>query len=496
MDAIKAINELYFFASESRAFTIDDLLCLVDTDIDSGAIRKALLINSRFIRLQGRLPIEDHYILDSSLFQWLVQLNFRLSQIKKFRLTEHQFTCAINNLRSDGRWDFPPIEAVRWGQSLGLICKAYTKQQFVFPLARILSFMKHSDIYKQLLSDLCESRIWEHSLKKQVKEFLRKGFSKFKEEISYIVRKREGLQSQKKVTLQILGDHFKKTRERIRQLENKFWNLCCHINYRKPFISAFLCDFMDNSGSLIIDIISPRANLRKFLAKCAGVPIHEFTKFGLFVLAAESKDFGFLRPSGTLYEYVNSSSISNLLELNKNLCFSGKDVQKLAKEISHYRKTNLKKGQRVYMALCHIGKPAHYSKITEVYNSLWPDDVTNERNIHSVLNREQYGIVWIGIKGTYALKEWGYERPSKTLFETVTEVVKEKFEKTGIPVQKSVIVSEMGKYRKIVRPSSIAIAIHCNPNIKCVSKDTFIPREPDEMIDDEYKLDELDDILT
>lgn len=498
MDENKVINELYCFTVEPRAYTVDELLCLVDININSEALRKALLKNSRFICFRAKLPEEDQYILDSILFHWFVRLNFKLSQIKKYRLTEHQFTSVISNVRKDGRWDSVPIEAVRWGQSLGLICKAYTKNQFVFPLARILSFMKprNLDILKRLLSDLCENRIWEHSLRSYIEEFLRKGFSKFRDDISYIVRNREGLQTQKKVTLQKLGNYFKKTRERIRQLEDKFWYLYyLRISYREPFLSAFLCDFMDNSGSLIIDNNSRKANLRRFLTKCAGVPLLELANIGLVLLAAKSKDFNSLRPSGVLDDDISPKSISNVLESKRNFNFSGNDIQKIGKKISLYRKSKLNKSQKVYLTLCCISKPAHYSKITEVYNFLWPDDVINEHNIHSILNRQRYGICWIGIKGTYALKKWGYERPSKTLFETVADIVRGKYEETGIPVQKDLIVSEIGRYRKIVHPSSIAIAIHFNPKLRQVYKDTFIPKKPDEQADDDFCLDELDKIL-
>ena len=99
------------------------------------------------------------------------------------------------------------------------------------------------------------------------------------------------------------------------------------------------------------------------------------------------------------------------------------------------------------------------------------------------------------MKGTYALKEWGFERPSKTLFEIVAKIVREEFEKTGVPVQKNVIISEIGKYRRIVHPSSMTIAIHYNPYIKCVSKDTFIPEQPDKLIHDEVNIDKLDELL-
>jgi len=498
MDIIKAIDELHVFASEPRAFKFDELLGLVDEDIESKALRKILINKSRFIHLRGESLNEDQFILDSTLFQWLIRLNFRLAQLKKFSLTEHQLTSTINNLRRDGRWNSVPIEIMRWAQSLGLICKAYTKGRFVFPLAKILSSMKtrNLDISKRLLSEFCEKRIWEQSLKKCAKESLKKGFSKFKDEISYIIQNREGLRTGLRSTLQELGDYFNLTRERIRQLENKFWYLLyLHDNYRESFLSALLYDFMYNKGSLIIDIIYRKANLRRFLAKCLAIPQMELNKIGLIALAASSKDIGSFKSSGSLHENINPVFISNILESNKKIFFPRKDIQKVAKRTSLYRISKLSKVQRVYLALRSLGKPSHYSKITEAYNSLWPEHETSEHNVHAILSRQEYGVVWIGIKGTYALKEWGYERPSKTIFETVTEIVKRKFEEMGIPVPVPVIISEMGKYRKIVHPASMVIAIHFNPRLKKVSKDTFIPAEPNDHTQEKISINDLDRIL-
>lgn len=498
MDIAKAVNELYVFASEPRAFRFEELLTLIDADIDSTALRKALLTKSRFICLLADSPDEDRFLLDSTLFQWLIRLNLKLAQIKKFRLTEHQLTSTLNHLRREGRWDSIPIEAVRWGQSLGLICKAYTKGCFVFPLARILSIMKSGNlaIVTHLLLDFCENKIWMLSIKKLLKESLKDGFSKFINQISYIVQNREGLQTGKKVTLQEIGKYYNLTRERIRQLEEKFWNLVYFREpYREPFLTAFLYDFMDNSGSLIIDINSCKVALRGFLSKCAGIPQLKFSEIGLIALATSSKDVGSLKSSSSIQNNINPEFIAYFLESRSKISFPSKDIRKLANKIALLRQSKLTKAQRVYLALRAIGKPAHYTTVVRIYNSLWPEQAMNEHSVHAILSRQIYGIVWIGIKGTYALKEWGYERPSMTIFETVTEIVRKKYEEIGAPVPKAVIIAEMGKYRRQINAASIAIAIYCNPGLKQMSKYTFIPRGPDDQVQDEISLNELDKIF-
>jgi len=86
-------------------------------------------------------------------------------------------------------------------------------------------------------------------------------------------------------------------------------------------------------------------------------------------------------------------------------------LQFLAESIIRFRLKRLNKEQKVYLALRTIGKPAHSAKITEVYNSLFPEHPSTEYNLHAVLSLEKYGVVWIGIRSTFALKEWGYEHP-------------------------------------------------------------------------------------
>ena len=114
---------------------------------------------------------------------------------------------------------------------------------------------------------------------------------------------------------------------------------------------------------------------------------------------------------------------------------------------------------------------------TKVYNSLYPDHKSTEHNIHAMLNREKYGVVWIGIRSTFALKEWGYERPSKILFNKVTKIVEKKYKETTRPVPFTVIVAEMGKYRQVVKHSSITIASYRNPNLLHINKNSFIPKK-------------------
>ena len=68
-----------------------------------------------------------------------------------------------------------------------------------------------------------------------------------------------------------------------------------------------------------------------------------------------------------------------------------------------------------------------------------------------------------------------------TIFEAVARIVKERYEQIGQrPVPLVVIQAEIGKYRSVVNPNSLTIAIGCNPSLRQVSKDLFVPRDPEE----------------
>jgi len=102
--------------------------------------------------------------------------------------------------------------------------------------------------------------------------------------------------------------------------------------------------------------------------------------------------------------------------------------------------------------------------------------------------------VWIGRKGTYALEEWGYKRPSLTLLNTVIEIVERKYTEMGTPVPYSVILAGLGKYRKFVNPSSVSFVTYSNPRLIQTERDCFIPR-PIEESEIEDSAEELDKIL-
>lgn len=93
------------------------------------------------------------------------------------------------------------------------------------------------------------------------------------------------------------------------------------------------------------------------------------------------------------------------------------------------------------------------------------------------------------------MKEWGYEHPLQGLHESVAEIVEKKFAGTTKPVPFEVIVTEMGKYRRVVKLSSLTIAAYCNDRLEPVYGNYFIPKTPADQAREEISGEELDRIL-
>jgi hypothetical protein len=529
MDTDEVTRELDTFALWPRAFTVRELLDFADSEVDGETLERALETDHRFVPL-GRGELDgDYFIGESALFRWFSSLSLRLAQARQSRLSERQLVMAMSSLRAGGRWDTPPSEVAEFGERVGFCERSRASGGYVFPIARLLSSVPAlclriaADLLETSL-DLREARpLSEADLRSLAEQLL----SPFDERVAYVVQAREGLLDTRRLTLEetaaALSMSFgtqRLTRERIRQLEAQFWKKIAQLvsgqphgapmkrqSFLRPLLRALLGHVMGKRGSLIVRTDSLEGALERFVAKCTGIPSTELPGGSLAMLGAGPDDLAILNSLSWSPDEVDRDSVARRLRLEAGLELVDGDVGVVAKTISRYLADDLHgvqrvvklqsvtKAQKVYLTLREIGKPAHNSEVAEVYNSLFSDDPSPERNIHAILCREEHGVVWIGVRGTYALEEWGYDRPSKGLFEAVAEIVEKQYGATGTPVPFAVIAAEMGKLRRVVKSSSLAFATHYNPRLRRVSSDSFVPRTPDEQAEEEIPEDELDKIL-
>ena len=483
MDDNQIIYILNAFNQYEHCFTFEDLSNFAEPSFDSKLLKHALLTDSRFILMNKGNSKKKYFIPKRRLFQWFCQLNLKLAQAKQTRLSKHQLAKLMGFLCNHGRWSTPSTEVIRFCKRFGLIGTAWTQGYYFFPVAYILSFMPSElseATVKHIIEEISSNTKNDNlSLQPLTKESITENFSCLTESESYIIRAREGLLTGKKMTLQWLGNQYGTARERIRQMEAKAWCKLRHPVNAPTFSRALIYYIMSKQGSLMVKTDSPEMLTIGFLSKCSRVPYITLSHINLAILGALPENTILVKPRRLLLDNIDSVSMINQWESEGRFCLIKRDLQFLAGSIVRFYLKRLNKEHKVYLTLRAIGKPAHSAKITEVYNSLFPDHPSTEHNIHAVLNREKYGVVWIGIRSTFALKEWGYEHPSETLFNTVTKIVEEKYKETTRPVPFTVIVAEMGKYRQDVRNSSLTIASYRNPNLRHIDKNSFIPKKPD-----------------
>lgn len=481
-----------------HAFTLDELADLAYPGVDRDALQNTLKSDVRFTSLGGSTADQAYFVAKKELFLWFARLTRRLAEANQNRLTAHQLVRLMNSLSIGGRWDVVPVGVIEFGQRFGFIGPAHTPAQYVFPLAHILSLIPQT--IKKLAWAALESIYTQHSFDIFSDHFLPQtvhdALSNFNPKVSHVLQARAGLTKSGKRTLEQIGVELHLSRERVRQLERKCWKELKKPTIQSRFIVAFLGDLMRNHGKLIIEVDSSDAPVRQFIVDCISIPLARLSHSKLVIIGASSADMPTLKSTGWFPEETDATAVATRLDSDARLCLIDQDMRAIAENIVQFRRKQCTKGQKAYLALRVIGRPADSAEITEVYNSLFPDSPSTEYNLHAVLGREEYGVVWIGVRSTFALQEWGYEHPQKTLFDTVAEIVHKKFLETASSVPFEVIIAEIGKYRKVVRPASLTIAAYCNPALQCASKNSFVPKKDSvEEMEEGISTDELDRIL-
>ncbi len=485
------------FASWPHAFTLKEALSFSDSEVTHAELRRGLLEDQRFVRLGSGASDEEYMVPRDALLKWFCGLSYRLAQAKQATLDERQFALAISSLRQRGRWDAPPREAVELGTNLGFCGPAYARARYVFPVARILSFVPAGTARRVLRSSEAPAKPVgrDESPEVLLSEAIKRGLSGLPRRQAQVVRAREGLTADRAQTLQQIGDEVGVTRERVRQLEEQAWKKIHHASRKAVFARGLLGYVMLRHGSQLVETNHAGRSLISFACKAAGVPEAKLPNCGLTVLGASQEDVDGLESVCLFPEAMDAEVLASRLDSRSGLSLLATDLAAVSRRIAGTHRNNLTKTQKVYLALREIAKPAHFSAIAEMYNRMFPEDSTNEGYVCSILAEEKYGVVWIRLRGTYALREWGWERPPLGLFDTVTRIVRDRYEATRKPVPFAVVAAEIGRFRRAVNWNSVTIAAHCNPALQRVSRDCFIPRASDQEHGEELAAAELNQLL-
>jgi len=478
----------FIFPDISSRFSIEG--------VDFSEIHRAIDGNQDFVCIFDDEDEEQRYIAKRSLYVWFVRLNLRLARIELYTLSERQLLSKMNSLRLSGIWNHPPNDYIRFAQDFGLLNHLEGQDRYDFPLATVMSFFSRSNI--ETAREYLLSRSYNSDITTEFEELILERLGNALGDLldsrqQYIILRRQGILGFDAMTLEEVGQGLGLTRERIRQIEVRCWRRIRHPSrrtFRSELVSLLLIYVLNRNGSLLLTSSNTHREI-EFICEYLDVPLWTFPYVNIMSIGHVSNNINL--PGNFWRDLSNlETTVKNFLSALP-LQLIQEDVEEITSMLIPIIFKRITKTQKLYLALKQIGKPAHFSEVTDMYMHLFPREYTTEHSIHAALLREEYGVVWIGSKGTFALEEWGYERPTSSLMDTIAQIVEEKYQSIRSPVPFVVIQAEIGKHRRIVNPHSLVLASYCNPKLKHVGGFCFLPRR--EANDEEVADDELDRTL-
>ena len=463
----KAIEML---ASQRAVFSTMNIAAYADLEQADDAIKNAVraYCENRTIvcvEEQNNAASCRRYLGTRVARQWWINLTKRLAKLGDVDfLTKNQLASTMSlAFKASPPWNTPPQNLLNIGRQWGMVAAGHKPDTFVFPWATILRAYPQAEGWfrSNFADEKWLSKLGELSLE----IVLNKALETLDSREAEVIRSRFGINANR-LTLDKIGKQYDVTRERIRQIEEKaLANL-----YRRSFCvhalwSGFAADFVRSGGSLLIPYpLSPHHEL---LVSCTNLKIAPLGKLKLYAI-----DIGF----EANYQDLSIFPRDDAVRINKS------------REQHLYKQVTQSRPRMLHEALRSLGRAAHYEEIARKCNQLFPERQCSIHNWHAALSRcakkEIFGIVWIGTKGNYGLKEHGYSRPKTRLFDAVAQIVEEVYAKTKRPVPSEIVMRELRKQRSELNPSSVNIALSFSDRLETTSNG-YIPKtnSPDESSD-------------
>ena len=455
------------------------------------------------------LPLDEHpkkFLKLSAVEKWWVNKVLRWAATGLDYLFPDQIARSMSLAflpYDEQRWQTPPTSLLEVGQQWAMIADGCVPGTFVSPWASVLRANPHfveafraNFVSKNSVSwteELFDDAYIDDNRRQFSTDTTSLYFGapidiavdqalKFlPERESDIVRHRLGIGTGQTTTLEKLGVRHGVTRERIRQIEAKSMSKLRRAKFRNPelyrcFWLGFTADFIQSKGALVIDETLMTAQ-RKLTIDIIGLNAAFIPGLGLYIVGTSENN----NSLGKLNNLQNADTTQSLVPTMEIVQFlSARDNERLNVFKAKHRTKQITKtrGLMLREALRSLGRSAHYSEIAEEANRLFPERKTSTHNWHAPLSlpvSESLGIVWIGMKGMYGLKEHGYSRPNADIFETVALIVEEKYAETQRPVSVEVVLIELGKYRREVNHTSVPMALGFNDKLKSVGGGKYVP---------------------
>ena len=416
--------------------------------LDDAEIRIAPVLQKRcgdgeLLNLDGRHSLNRRYMRKVAAEKWWVGQTLRWAKLDMNYLTPEQLAGAMSLAFGEPRWTQPPQNLLAVGRQWAMVDDGCVPGTYVSPWASVLranpQFAERFRIifdfgaspYRRAVSTeesfLLESwqRIWANTSDVQQAEFFinlatDEALAQLKGNQAEVVRRRKGIGSVNRETLEQIAGDFGVTRERIRQIESKALK---RLSEKSHFLSLLFCGFVAyfvRSGGPLLFSNSQATPQWKILSSA----------ISLKTVAIPELDFRAIGFETELTDYRNSlvtpDASGCILERRERVAeelrfLSLNDAAKLLGAEQRYIETQNEirsaeatktRPRMVYQALRSLGRPAHYSEVAEECNRMFPDRQNTEHSWHAALmlpEAIQLGVVWIGWRGTYGLKEHGHE---------------------------------------------------------------------------------------
>lgn len=292
---------------------------------------------------------------------------------------------------------------------------------------------------------------------------------------------RFGLEGRARLSKRQTGSHLGVTGSRILQIENTCFKRLRHPSRIKNIKSLYYHMLIANRGSILLpeDITESDFSSAYLILEVLDVP-YALVDRRLIIGASYTPD-NYFDDAMLWNRKLDPQLIRQNLSETDCWWVGDKDIGWLAKSLVRIVGKKQRKVHRTYIALEALGRPSHYSLVVESHNEIFPKYENSEHNIHTALCMYPEHFVWTGVLGTYALPEWGYERAKMTLMETCHTIIRDHYDRTGNPVDYSVVQSRIHEHRKLVNPNSLFFAAYFNPAVNVTEDRRLVPKDQHEV---------------
>ncbi len=445
-------------------------------------------------------PSCNLYIGSRLVEQWWTNRTIRWAKAGVSRLTQAGLAREIAQAFEGYNRSVVPASVLDVGRNWGMVADSNEPDVFVFPWSIVLQTNPQcvtwfGQCVEQLSHAFSPEALPSGRANTDLEAVCDRILGGLTNREASVMRGRLGLETGKTFTLEQLGNCYGVTRERIRQIEKKAWRKIFHPSQQVRLWAAFAIDFARSGGSLLIPG-SRMTRQRQFLNKSIGLQTVNIPELELSVIGPE-EEVAVFRDN---LSKVDAGQLATLAICAVSF-LSRSDNEAARDAVETYLASQYHSWTRPRMlleAMRSLGRAAHFDEIASECNRLFPAREISVKNWHAALSiaaspqEEQFGIVWIGRKGMYGLKEHGYSRPDTDLFEGVARIVETIHARTKRPVSDKTVMRELGKERRELSLTSVTMALSFNGRVEPVGRGMYVPKSAAAPVSPESQLPLID----